>query len=206
MEGYLTPRVLLSLLVLQLFNHINPCTATDAFPSRSTNTQYIKTSCSVTTYPRLCYHSLAIYAGKIKTNPKVLAHTALNVTLAATKDTSVIMRKLSKIRGLKPVETAAALDCVEEIGDAVDELQQSLYELGHVVRGSNFWHQMSDIQTWVSAALTDEHTCMDGFEERHMRGRVETVVRRYIVNVAHLTSNALALINSYASATKAALP
>ncbi|CAB4310091.1 unnamed protein product [Prunus armeniaca] len=99
----------------------------------------------------------------------------------------------------------SSADCMEEIGDAIDELQQSLDELGHVGRGSNFWFQMSDIQTWVSAALTDEDTCMDGFEEHHLRGRVEAVVRRYTVNVAHLTSNALALINSYAS-SKAALP
>ncbi|PQQ19900.1 21 kDa protein [Prunus yedoensis var. nudiflora] len=109
MEGYLMPALLLALHILQLFNHINPSTATG-----KTNTQYIKRSCSVTTYPRLCYHSLSIYAGKIKTNPKVLAHTALNVSLAATQE---------------PIETAAALDCMEEIGDAIDELQQSLDEL-----------------------------------------------------------------------------
>ncbi|XP_050152043.1 21 kDa protein-like [Malus sylvestris] len=200
MEGNLTPFVLLlALLTLQL------CSA-DAFPSRS-NTQYIRTSCSVTNYPRLCYNSLSIYAGKIKTNPKALAHTALNVTIAATQETSVIMRRLSKIHGLKPIESAAALDCMEEIGDAVDELQNSIDELSHVIRGSNFWLQMSDIQTWVSVALTDEDTCMDGFDEHNMSGRVENLVRRYIVNVAHLTCNALALINSYASAsTEAFLP
>ncbi|KAM2938020.1 hypothetical protein FF1_037861 [Malus domestica] len=48
MEGNLTPfLLLLALLTLQL------CSA-DASPSRS-NTQYIRTSCSVTNYPRLCY-------------------------------------------------------------------------------------------------------------------------------------------------------
>lgn len=48
---------------------------------------------------------------------------------------------------------------------------------------------------------------MDGFDEHNMSGRVESLARRYIVNVAHLTSNALALINSYASAsTEALLP
>ncbi|CAN6712657.1 unnamed protein product [Malus baccata var. baccata] len=189
MEGNLTPFVLLlALLTLQL------CSA-DASPSRS-NTQYIRTSCNVTNYPRLCYNSLSIYAGKIKTNRKALAHTALNVTIAATQETSVIMRRLLKIDGLKPIEAAAALDCMEEIGDAVDELQNSIDELSHVVRGSNFY-----------AALTDEDTCMDGFDEHNMSGRVENLVRRYIVNVAHLTCNALALINSYASAsTEALLP
>ncbi|XP_068318826.1 21 kDa protein-like [Pyrus communis] len=199
MEGHhLIPLVvLLALLNLQLYS-------ANELPSIS-NTQYIKRSCSVTTYPKLCYNSLSIYAGKIKTNPKVLAQTALNVTIAATQETYVTMKRLSKTHGLNPIEAAAALDCVEEIGDAVDEVQKSIDEFGHVARGSNFWVQMSDIQTWVSAALTDEDTCMDGFDEHHMSGRVESLVRRYIVNVAHLTSNALALINSYASASNEVL-
>ncbi len=58
---------------------------------------------------------------------------------------------------------------------------------------------MNDIQTWVSAALTDEDTCTDGFAENAMNGNVKTTVRARVVNMAHMTSNALALINSYAS-------
>ncbi|KAK9927480.1 hypothetical protein M0R45_024661 [Rubus argutus] len=196
MECYL----MLALTILQLLvNHMNPCTAAAASSSKA-NTEYIKTSCSVTLYPKLCYTSLSIYAGKIKTDPKVLAHTALNVSLLATQATSVVIRRCAKVRGLKPIETAAALDCVEEVGDAVDELRKSIDEWGHVVKGSrNFAFQMSDVQTWVSAALTDEDTCMDGFDDHKLTGRVETIVRREILKVAHLTSNALALINNYAS-------
>ncbi|XP_062027861.1 21 kDa protein [Rosa rugosa] len=192
--------LMLALPILQLLlYHISPCTASPASSCKA-NTEYIKTSCSVTIYPKLCYTSLSIYAEKIKTNPKVLAYTALNVTLAATKATSVVINRCSRVHGLKPIETAAALDCVEEVSDALDELRMSIDELGHAVRGSrNFSFQISDIQTWVSAALTDEDTCMDGFDEHKSTGRMETVVRREILKIAHLTSNALALINNYAS-------
>ncbi|GJS73855.1 pectinesterase inhibitor 10-like protein [Tanacetum coccineum] len=55
---------------------------------------------------------------------------------------------------------------------------------------------MSDIQTWVSSAMTDEETCSEGFADDP---KMKSVVRGKIVNVAHLTSNALALINNYAS-------
>ncbi|MBA0796685.1 hypothetical protein Gohar_007432 [Gossypium harknessii] len=95
-------------------------------------------------------------------------------------------------------------DCVEVIGDSVDELRQSIEELGHISR-SNFALTMSDIQTWVSAALTDEDTCMDGFAGKSMNGNVKTMVRKRIVKIAHLTSNALALVNNYAS-TQSNLP
>ena len=89
-------------------------------------------------------------------------------------------------------------DCVEEVGDSVDQLRRSLGEMSQI-KGSNFARMMSDIKTWVSAALTNDDTCSEGFEGNNMNGNMTTVVRGHILNIAHLTSNALALINSYAS-------
>ncbi|VVA93676.1 unnamed protein product [Arabis nemorensis] len=59
---------------------------------------------------------------------------------------------------------------------------------------------ISDVQTWVSTALTDDDTCMDGFGRA--RTVVKDLVRQHVVKVARLTSNALALINMYASTHK----
>lgn len=189
-------------LILQFSNyHINASSSASTRPlnPHKTDTKYIKTSCRVTTYPKLCYTSLSIFAGKIKSDPQLLAGAALNLSLAATRATSTVMNRLSKFHSLKPMVAAAVLDCVEEIDDSVDELQQSVTEMGHAGGDSDFGLLMNDIETWVSAALTDADTCMDGFDGHGMNGRVKNVVRRYIVKVAHLTSNALALINSYAS-------
>ncbi|KAK8578218.1 hypothetical protein V6N13_047072 [Hibiscus sabdariffa] len=160
--------------------------------------EYVKSSCNSTAYPRLCYRSLSVYASKINTSPRLLVHTALNVTLRASKSTSRLLITVSRIHGLEPRIAAAMADCVEVIGDSVDELQQSIGELGRI-SSSNFLPTMSDVQTWVSAALTDEDTCMDGFAGNNMNGYAKTVVRKRIVKIAHLTSNALALINNYAS-------
>lgn len=101
---------------------------------------------------------------------------------------------------LTPKEAAALSDCVEEIGDSIYELQRSIKEMNGG-GSSNFGLQMSNIQTWVSSALTNEDTCMDGFsvEGKNGGGNVKSKVRRHIVRVAHMTSNALALINNYAS-------
>ena len=89
-------------------------------------------------------------------------------------------------------------DCVEELGDTLEELRKSIGEMGQL-SGSNYEVYMSDIQTWVSAALTDENTCSDGFEGDDMNGKVKVLVRGRILVIAHLTSNALALINHFAS-------
>ncbi|GKF88308.1 pectinesterase inhibitor 10-like protein [Tanacetum coccineum] len=51
----------------------------------------------------------------------------------------------------------------------------------------DFMLVVSDIQTWVSSAMTDEDTCSEGFaNDKKMKG----VVRGKLVNVVHLTSNA----------------
>lgn len=110
------------------------------------------------------------------------------------------MKKLSRIHGLKPRVAAAMADCLEEMADSVFEIRNSLAEIDHIIRDDpDFALAISDIQTWVSAALTDEDTCMDGFEGKAMNGYVKTRVRRHIIKVAHYTSNALALINRFAS-------
>lgn len=189
--------VLVATLILQFSTSISSSSAARSVPSNA-NTQYVRTSCSNTSYPRLCYRSLSIYASKIKTNPKLLAHTALNITLKATKSTSRLMKRMSRIHGLKRREAAALADCVELVGDAVYELQRSIAEMRHV-RGSNFYQVLADVQTWVSAVLTDDDTCMEGFSGNPMNRSVKILARRHIVKISHLASNALALVNNYAA-------
>ncbi|KAJ0764670.1 putative pectinesterase [Helianthus annuus] len=159
------------------------------------NVEFIRTSCGLTTYPTLCFNSLSARAGAIQTSPKLLAQTALSVTLHMTHTTSSSMVKLSQVHGMTPREVAAMKDCIELLNDSVYNLKQSLEEMSRP--GSKDSELvMSDIQTWVSSALTDEDTCTEGFKDDP---KMKRVVRGKIVNVAHLTSNALALVNSYAS-------
>ncbi|KAE8665107.1 Plant invertase/pectin methylesterase inhibitor superfamily protein [Hibiscus syriacus] len=195
--------ILVLLVILQFTTYIVLSSADAPFDNQR-NIEYIRSSCSSTTYPRLCNRSLSIYASRINTSPRLLVHTALNVTLKASISTSRLMVKISRIHGLKPRVSAAMADCVEVSGDSVDELQQSKGELDRIT-SSNFALTISDIQTWVSAALTDEDTCIYGFSGKSMNGYAKTTVRKRIIKIAHLTSKALTLINKYAS-TQSSLP
>jgi pectinesterase inhibitor-like protein len=105
------------------------------------------------------------------------------------------VQKLLKKRKLRPREADAIKECVETMKDSVDELQKSMLAMSDL-EGPDFDMEMSNIQTWVSAALTDEDTCMDDSEENSIDGKVKDTIRSYIVTVAQLTSIALALINS----------
>ncbi|KAK4734351.1 hypothetical protein R3W88_008612 [Solanum pinnatisectum] len=163
-----------------------------------TNIEFIRTSCKSTTYPNLCFSSLSSRSSAIGVSPQLLAHESLTVSLETAQSTSAMMVKLAHSQGMTPREIGAMRDCVEELSDAVSGIKKSLGEMKEL-RGKDFDLKMSDIQTWVSAALTDEDTCTEGFAGKVMNGKVKTVVREKILEVAHMTSNALALINSLAA-------
>ncbi|KAF8380466.1 hypothetical protein HHK36_027952 [Tetracentron sinense] len=177
---------------------MNSSSAARTIPGE-TSVEFIRTSCNSTTYPKLCYSSLFSYASAIQSSPKLLTQTAISVSLATARSTSTMLSELSKSRGMKPREVGAVIDCVEEMSESIEQLQKSVEEMSHVGGFNNFVDQMDDIETWLSAALTDEETCMDGFTGNAMNGNVKSKVRNLVVNLAHLTSNALALTNSYAS-------
>ncbi|EEF50972.1 21 kDa protein [Ricinus communis] len=169
--------------------------------SASSPIDFIKASCKATRYPDLCVQCLSGYASAIQQNEQHLAQTALSVSLTRAKSAGDYVKKLTKVRGIKAREYRAVKDCIDNMGDTVDRLSQSIRELDHMGRavGKDFvWH-MSNVQTWVSAALTDENTCLDGFAGRHMDGNVKAAIKSRVTNVARVTSNALALVNRFAS-------
>ncbi|CAN0891574.1 21 kDa protein [Linum grandiflorum] len=170
-------------------------------------TDFIKASCAATTYPALCIHSLTPYAPSIKTSTRRLAVTALTVSLSTAQSTKAYVRKLQPS---KPREAAAVKDCAEEIEDTVDRLSRSIKELKAIdefesteTKPADLEMMISDVQTWVSAALTDEGTCMDGFSTAgKSAAAMKEVVRGKVEKIVHLTSNALALVNSYANSLR----
>ncbi|KAL8149286.1 21 kDa protein [Apium graveolens] len=166
--------------------------------------KFIKTSCTLTTYPLVCEQSLSAYAKTIQNNPQELASTALQVSLRQTKLAHTFMKRLNKFKGLKARQYAAIHDCLEEVADSLDRVSRSCDEMKNLGRakGNDFTFRMSNVETWVSAALTDETTCMDGFAGKGLDGKIKESVRAQVVAVARVTSNALALVNNFAAKHK----
>ncbi|THG14677.1 pectinesterase inhibitor 10-like [Camellia sinensis] len=206
MESSFLSHVLTTLFILLQFTAYMPsCLANKPIPTNA-NTDFIKKSCTITLYPQLCYDSLSIFADKIKTSRKNLATFAISVTLSAAQSASDFVTKLSKSPGLSPVEASALADCVELSGNSADELSRSLKEIANTNFGDpNFGREVNDIQTFVSAALTDFGTCFDGISKK-ASGQVKTKVGTQVLNVEHLTSNALAFISSYGTGPQTTSP
>ncbi|KFK29033.1 hypothetical protein AALP_AA7G080100 [Arabis alpina] len=168
----------------------------------SGDTEFVKASCEITTYPDICFRSLSSYASEIKKRPRQLAETALAVSTARAKSAKTYVSEMTDYNGITKRQHAAVVDCIEEMGDTVDRLSNSLKELKHLEEGESgqdFWFCLGNVRTWTSAALTDETTCLDGFGGKAMDGELKRLIRTHIVRVAQDTSNALALINDFAS-------
>lgn len=185
--------------------------ATATAAANSTTTSFIWESCKATQYPQLCYHCLSGFANEIKRSERQLALTALAVSLARARSTAEFVHKL---KGGKRVqishrELEAVKDCLDTMGDSVDQLNRSIKELGQMGQHSNgedfMWH-VSNVQTWVSAALTNENTCVDGLNEHPSKGgKVKGAIKMRVNSVAQVTSNALALVNHFADKYQAAI-
>ncbi|KAE8678223.1 Plant invertase/pectin methylesterase inhibitor superfamily protein [Hibiscus syriacus] len=125
----------------------------------------------------------------------MLCNASLSVTLNATYKASFSIDSLSKMRGLSPSEKQIIGDCAETTGDALDELQESLKALANMQGSNHSANEMSDLKTWVSAALTNEYTCTDEFDGQKVREAVKNTINKRVLYLAKLTSNYLALFN-----------
>ena len=117
------------------------------------------------------------------------------MALKASSNTSKLVKSLSKIRGLSKTEAAIIRDCIEEIGNSIDEIKQSVKVLRSLT-GSDRGFQIDNLKTWISGAITDQNTCTDGFDGNNVNYAVKRAITKSIVNVARLTSNALTFINN----------
>ncbi|CAL9113620.1 unnamed protein product [Musa acuminata var. zebrina] len=155
---------------------------------------FIRSSCRVTQYPRLCERCLSTYKLPIRRSPRGVALAALSVSVDKARAASAFARRTSA--GTRSREAGAVKDCVETMQDSVDQLRQSVAEMGRLGRARSprfAWH-LSNVQTWVSAALTDADTCLDSLSQ-NAGPVIRAAIRKRVVEVAQVTSVALALVN-----------
>ncbi|CAL5323019.1 hypothetical protein CsSME_00001495 [Camellia sinensis var. sinensis] len=181
-------------ILLFISHHTQPVSASTTTTNQA-NTNFISAACNTTTYPPLCFKTFSPYAAVVQTNPWKLSNAALNVTLRAAKSTSTLLSKLALQNGLTPRDVAVIKACIENIKSSIDELNQSIQAMGALGSSSDKLFQMDSIKTWMSAAITDETTCTDGFYDSIVSPSVKNTISKSVLNFNRLTSIALALIN-----------
>lgn len=171
--------------------------------SRSSARVYLEAQCRTSVYRDLCVKTLLPYMVKGKTipGPQQLAKISLAVCLSKARQTKVyvdmVVNKYNKTKNHGDIQ--AVKECSRQINNGVNQITLSVKEFQHMGRDSeeNFPLHEDNMQSWVSAALTDIDMCIDGILGGVIGGKEKAILKAKILNVKQLASNSLALLNRY---------
>nr|DAD49198.1 TPA_asm: hypothetical protein HUJ06_019135 [Nelumbo nucifera] len=166
--------------------------------SETSVAQSIKAVCSVTQYPNSCFSSLSSLAAQKTTDPEELFKLSLQVALTElSKLASLPTKLIPKVNG-DPLLVLTLRDCQTQFEDAIDQLNMSISSM-QVSQGEKLLSasKISDLRTWLSAAITNEQSCLDGLQELNSTTAANVLeeLRVAMKNSTEFTSNSLAIVS-----------
>ncbi|KAK4838400.1 hypothetical protein QYF36_013446 [Acer negundo] len=158
----------------------------------------LKTSCGNTKYPDLCYSSIAAVpeAAKKVTSQKDVIELSLNLTTTTVEHNFFKIEKLLKTRDLTKREKIALHDCLETIDETLDELHKAVDDLHEYPNKKTLTQHADDLKTLMSAAMTNQETCLDGFSHEEADKKVRKTLLSGQRHVEKMCSNVLAMIKN----------
>nr|GMC98441.1 probable pectinesterase/pectinesterase inhibitor 59 [Ipomoea batatas] len=157
-------------------------------------TEYIKVSCEGTPYPELCSTTLSKNEREIGKDTALLVHTAINAALELARSLSGKVADVAHNKTLPPEAATDTSNCVDEINDSIHKLKMSLVEMKQL-KCPGFDDKIYYIHKLVTTALIDDDRCTNGLNDT---GLNVPAVKEQISTAAHMTLNALTLINKFA--------
>ncbi|KAK8942208.1 Pectinesterase 3 [Platanthera guangdongensis] len=158
---------------------------------------FIRAVCSITRYPDSCFASLSSAAPNstaIAIDPAaILFQLSLSVASRSISNVSAFLSTLN-IPVTDNRLRAAVRDCKELLNDAVDRLNDSIAIISAAKPGEKILSasKISDLRTWLSTTITDQETCLDGFEGTN--GGFREKLEAAMMNSKQFASNSLAIV------------
>lgn len=164
----------------------------------------IKSTCEATLYPELCISSIAttLSSSSIKISVKDVIIASLNQTIANIQQNYRAIQKISSNPNSIPTnhEKLALQDCLQVMNDSLAELHKSSLELmdgQDQFKNYSVFRRKEDARTLISAAMTNQETCLDGFSRNKKAENFRTkLLEHKLMNVFHLCSNVLTMVNN----------
>lgn len=169
----------------------------------SSSADSLKIVCAVTQHPGSCFDSISsLNSTSTKPDPEQFLNLSLQATVKELTGISSLPKTLlSKIN--HPGTVSALKDCISLFDDALSQLNQSA-ELLNVGTGESALTVMKvkNMQTWISAAMTDQDTCLEGLDEMGspLLGEVKARVQKakeYMSNTLAILSNMPNLLKKF---------
>ncbi|KAI3845486.1 hypothetical protein MKX03_023421 [Papaver bracteatum] len=166
----------------------------------STSHVVLKTSCSSTLYPELCYSSIASISGGVAESlrsKKDVIELSINITCEVVWQNYFTISKLIKYRkDVSHREKEALHDCLEMADETLDQLHETRDDLKVYPSKTTLAQQANRLKTLVSAAITNQDTCLDGFSYNKDDKIVRDALIKGQQHVHKMCSNVLAMIKN----------
>eukprot|EP00253_Pinus_taeda_P028588 PITA_28588 len=144
----------------------------------------VRSVCSQTRFPERCVSSLATYTTYETATIDNLMSQVMKESMELVQQAHEFAISLNK-NMMNEKESAAWLDCAQLFQDTMDHLNVCL---------SNDSIK-KDIPTWLSAALTNQDTCLNGFRDFNLTtsSSISPLLSSRVLNVSELLSNSLSM-------------
>ncbi|KAJ9537646.1 hypothetical protein OSB04_030379 [Centaurea solstitialis] len=192
-SGLSAPIPLILIAILIAINTFS-VTATTDLP----HTAILKSSCSTTLHPELCYSTLSDIPHLSKTvkTPKDVIELAVNRTKETVERNYFTIKKITLRPNLTKREKIALHDCLEMVSDTLRELNEITALLEAYPTKKGIRRHVDDMLTLMSTTLTNQETCVDGFSHDKHDEQVRESLIAGEVHAEKLCSNSLAMLKN----------
>lgn len=160
-----------------------------------TTSKSIQSICQPTDYKEECESSLVASGAGNDTDPKKLVQLIFDATIERVREgmnhSSLLQKAAADPRTQKALEA-----CDELLDYAIDDLRNSVEKFTSMDM-SRVGEAVDDLRVWLSAAITYQQTCLDGFE--NTTGDTAESMANALNSSAALTSNTLAIVDEISS-------
>ncbi|KAF6139850.1 hypothetical protein GIB67_009697 [Kingdonia uniflora] len=178
------PRTLL--LISTIF--LSTTWALNTTTTLDTHLSEIQSICKATPYPDVCFDSLKLSIS-INISPTILTYVLQTLQLATTeaeKLTEMLFNSGNKV--IVEKQRGTIQDCMELHQITLSSLQRSVSRIS----SSSDARKLSDAKAFLSAALTNKNTCLEGLETA--TGLFKPVLMSSMVNAYKYISNSLSIL------------
>ncbi|KAL4384941.1 hypothetical protein GQ457_15G021500 [Hibiscus cannabinus] len=154
--------------------------------------QAASSACEGTLYPQLCVSTLSVLPDLPSKSLPDLISAILHQTMYEVRLSSANITNIGKnLISYNTLEETAINDCLELFDNTIAELKLVLSDLAP--RRLPISENKHDLQTFLSAAMTNQYTCLDGFGRSN--ANVRSIIKSGLHNISHHVSNSLAILN-----------
>ncbi|KAM7478383.1 hypothetical protein LguiA_026596 [Lonicera macranthoides] len=137
-----------------------------------------------------CLSNLQSRVNRSGRDPNSVLTAALEATLDKARLAIEAVTKFNSL-SITSREQIAIEDCKELLDFSVSELAWSVAEMNEIRAGSKNVHYEGNLKAWLSAALSNQDTCLEGFEGTDRR--LENFINGSLTQVSQLIANVLTM-------------